>query len=129
LKNHFSWPGIPQLLITKPGKGETPKAGQSVKVNYSGFTLEGVCFDSSIESIARANNVFSEQRKPYEPLDVTLGYQQVIPGWEEALALMNKGSKMTVYIPSSLGYGAQGNGPRIPGNSILMFEMEMMDIK
>ena len=116
-------------VITKPGKGETPKAGQSVKVNYAGYLLGGACFDSSIESVARANNVFNEQRTPYSPLDVTLGYQQVIPGWEEALGLMNKGSKMTVYIPSSLGYGAQGNGPKIPGNSILMFEMEMMDIK
>ncbi len=116
-------------VITKPGKGETAKTGQSVKVNYAGYLLDGACFDSSIESIAKANNVFNEARKPYAPLDVTLGYRQVIPGWEEALGLMSKGSKMTVYIPSTLGYGAQGNGPRIPGNSNLMFEMEMMDIK
>jgi FKBP-type peptidyl-prolyl cis-trans isomerase len=118
-----------RYIITKPGKGENPKTGQSVKVNYTGYLLDGTCFDSSVESIARANNVFNEARKPYEPLEVVLGYQQVIPGWEEALGLMNKGAKMTVYIPSTLAYGAQGRGEVIVGNSILKFDMEMIEIK
>jgi FKBP-type peptidyl-prolyl cis-trans isomerase FkpA len=116
-------------IITKPGKGENARPGQSIKVNYTGYLLDGTCFDSSIESVARANNVFNEGRKPYEPLEVTLGYQQVIPGWEEALGLMNNGAKMTVYIPSTLAYGAQGRGEAIPGNSILKFDMEMIEIK
>lgn len=118
-----------RYIITKPGKGENPKTGQSVKVNYTGYLLDGTCFDSSVESIARANNVFNEARKPYEPLEVVLGYQQVIPGWEEALGLMNKGAKMTVYIPSTLAYGPQGRGEVIVGNSILKFDMEMIEIK
>jgi len=118
-----------RYVITKSGKGDNATTGQVVSVNYTGFLLDGTCFDSSVESIARANNVFNEGRKPYVPLEVTLGYQQVIPGWEEALGLMNKGSKMTVYIPSTLAYGAQGRGATIPQNSILKFEMEMVDIK
>lgn len=118
-----------RYVITKSGKGDNAATGQVVSVNYTGFLLDGTCFDSSVESIARANNVFNEGRKPYVPLEVTLGYQQVIPGWEEALGLMNKGSKMTVYIPSTLAYGAQGRGATIPQNSILKFEMEMVDIK
>jgi FKBP-type peptidyl-prolyl cis-trans isomerase FkpA len=58
-----------------------------------------------------------------------LGYRQVIPGWEEAIALMNKGSKMTVYIPSGLAYGPQKRSEVIAENSILMFQMELVDIK
>ena len=118
-----------RYVIEKQGKGENAKTGQTVKVNYSGFMLDGRCFDSSIESVARANNAFNEQRKPYEPIEIVLGYRQVIPGWEEAIALMNKGSKMTVYIPSSLAYGQQGRGEMIIPNSVLKFEMELVDIK
>jgi FKBP-type peptidyl-prolyl cis-trans isomerase FkpA len=118
-----------RYIITKPGKGENARPGQTVRVNYTGYLLDGPCFDSSIESLARANNVFNEGRKPYEPLEVMLGYQQVIPGWEEALGLMNVGSKMTVFIPSTLAYGAQGRGQLIVPNSILKFDMEMLEIK
>ncbi|MBL7875478.1 MAG: FKBP-type peptidyl-prolyl cis-trans isomerase [Cyclobacteriaceae bacterium] len=118
-----------KYIITKPGKGENARPGQSVRVNYTGYLLDGPCFDSSIESVARANNVFNEARKPYEPLEVMLGYQQVIPGWEEALGLMNAGSKMTVFIPSTLAYGTQGRGSLIVPNSILKFDMEMIEIK
>jgi len=118
-----------RYIITKAGKGENAKAGQQVKVDYAGYLLDGTCFDSSIESVARENNVYNEMRKPYQPLEVMLGYQQVIAGWDEALALMNKGSKMTVYIPSTLAYGPQRRSEVIVENSILKFDMEMLDIK
>lgn len=117
-----------RYVITKPGKGDTAQPGQQVKVNYTGYLLDGTCFDSSIESVAKAKNVFNEQRKPYEPLQLTLGMRQVIPGWEEALSLMNKGSKMTVYIPSTLAYGNRRRSEVIVENSILMFDMELLDI-
>jgi FKBP-type peptidyl-prolyl cis-trans isomerase FkpA len=118
-----------RYIITQAGKGENAKSGQQVKVHYAGYLLDGTCFDSSIESVARANNVFNEARKPYQPLEVMLGYQQVIPGWEEALSLMNKGSKMTVFIPSTLAYGPQRRSEVIAENSILKFDMEMLEIK
>jgi FKBP-type peptidyl-prolyl cis-trans isomerase len=52
---------------------------------------------------------------------------QVIPGWTEALQLMNEGSKYTLIIPPDLAYGPQGN-QRIPGNSVLLFEVELLEV-
>ncbi len=118
-----------RYVIEKQGKGDNAATGQTVRVNYSGFLLDGRCFDSSVESVARANNVFNEQRMPYEPIEIQLGYRQVIPGWEEAIALMNKGTRMTVYIPSGLAYGPQQRSEIITENSVLMFNMELVDIK
>jgi FKBP-type peptidyl-prolyl cis-trans isomerase len=118
-----------RYVIEKQGQGNVAVSGQTVRVNYSGFLLDGRCFDSSIESVARANNVYNEQRQPYEPIELVLGYRQVIPGWEEAIGLMNKGSKMTVYIPSGLAYGPQRRSELIAENTILMFQMELVDIK
>lgn len=116
-----------RYVITKPGKGEIAKAGQSVKVHYAGYMLDGKYFDTSIESVAKANNMFREGQ-PYQPLELVVGYNQVIPGWEESIMLMNKGAKMTVYIPSGLAYGPQRRGPEIPENSILIFDMELVDV-
>ncbi len=116
-----------RYIITQAGKGENIKAGQKAKVNYSGYLLNGKYFASSIEAIARKNNAFTEGR-PYTPLEVTVGQQQVIAGWEEAMQLMNKGAKMMVYIPSTLAYGNQKRSEEIVENSILIFDMEMVDI-
>ncbi len=118
-----------RYVIQKEGKGDLPQPGEMVRVNYTGFTLEGACFDSSIEADARKYNVYNENRKPYEPLQVVLGYQQVIPGWEEALGLMKTGTKMTVYIPSTMAYGAQQRSEVIKANTILTFDMELIEIK
>lgn len=118
-----------RYVVEKQGKGENARPGQTLRVNYTGFLLDGRCIDSSVESIARANNAFKEERKPYEPLEVVLGYRQVMQGWEEALALMNKGSKLTVYIPSGLAYGPQGRSELITPNAVLWFQMELVEIK
>lgn len=115
------------FIETKKGNGSHPKAGDMVKVNYTGRLLDGTVFDTSIESDAKAANVYNAQR-PYQPLEFALGQGQVIPGWEEALMLMSKGSKAKVIIPSSLAYGPRGGGP-IPPFSPLVFEMELVDAK
>ena len=117
-----------RYIVTKPGKGANAKAGQTVKVHYAGYLLNGKYFDSSILEVAKANNLYQEGGT-YEPLEVVLGYNQVIQGWEESLMLMNKGSKITVFIPSGLAYGPQSRGDVIPANSVLAFDMEMVDIK
>ncbi len=118
-----------RYVMTKPGKGDNAKQGQTVKVNYTGFLLDGTCFDSSIESIARANNVFNEYRMPYEPMEATIGQQGLAAGWQEAITLMNKGSKLTVYIPSPLGFGPQRRSEIIGENAILVFDLELVEIK
>ncbi|MCA4894149.1 MAG: FKBP-type peptidyl-prolyl cis-trans isomerase [Cytophagales bacterium] len=117
-----------RYIITKPGIGENAKAGQQVKIDYLGYLLNGKYFDTSIESEAKRNNILTQGRS-YSPLELTVGAQQVIPGWEEAIQLMNKGSKMTVYIPSTLAYGNQRRGEVIAENSVLVFDMELIEVK
>lgn len=116
-----------RYIVTKAGKGPNAGVGQNVKLHYKGYLMNGKVFDSSLESVARENNVYQEGR-PYEPLALQVGTGQVIAGWEEAIQLMNKGSKITVYIPSTLGYGPQRRSEDILENSILVFDMEMVDI-
>jgi FKBP-type peptidyl-prolyl cis-trans isomerase FkpA len=88
-----------------------------VSVKYRGTTLEtGKEFDST----AKHGDT---------PFDFVLGQGQVIPGWDQGLAVLPKGSKATLYIPSSLGYGERGAGGDIPPNAILSFDVELVDVK
>jgi FKBP-type peptidyl-prolyl cis-trans isomerase FklB len=101
-----------QYKILKAGTGSKPTSDQRVKVHYTGKLLDGKVFDSSVER--------------GEP--AVFGVTQVIPGWVEALQLMTVGSKWELYIPSDLAYGPQGN-QGIPGNSLLIFEVELLGIE
>lgn len=103
-----------RYVITKSGDGSTPRIGEEVSVHYEGTLLNGNVFDSSYGK---------------SPFTFYLGYGQVIKGWDEGIALINKGSKATLYIPSSLGYGEVGSGRVIPSNSILKFDVELVSIK
>src|SRR5260221_11608955 len=106
-----------RYIITKPGKGENAKDGQTAKVNYAGYLLNGKYFDTSIETLAKEKNIY-QQGKGYAPYPVPVGQGKVIKGWDEALKLMNKGCKMTVYVPSPLAYGSQKRSEDIIENSI-----------
>ncbi|MCQ2091499.1 MAG: FKBP-type peptidyl-prolyl cis-trans isomerase [Fibrobacter sp.] len=103
--------GLQYKVITE-GKadGATPADGHIVKVHYTGTLLNGTKFDSSVDR--------------GEPLEFPIG--AVIPGWTEMLKLMKVGEKVTAWIPSELAYGPAGR-PQIPGNSVLVFEMELID--
>lgn len=101
-------------VCTKPGKGPKPKENQKVKVHYTGRLLDGTVFDSSVER--------------GEPIEFPLGAHQVIPGWDEGIALMSKGEKGILYIPYELAYGPRQTGP-IPAYSNLVFEVELVDFK
>ncbi len=103
--------GLQYRIITE-GSGVKPTAEDSVTVHYSGKLLDGTEFDSS----------YVRQ----EPVTFPVG--GVIAGWTEALQLMPQGSKWELYIPSDLAYGPGGNGP-IPPNSVLTFEVELLEIK
>lgn len=104
-----------RYVILKEGTGVKADSGDVVSVHYTGTLLDGTKFDSSVDRD--------------EPFEFTLGVGQVIPGWDEGIALLSKGAKAKLYIPSKLGYGMRGSGSRIPPNSILVFEVELVDIK
>jgi FKBP-type peptidyl-prolyl cis-trans isomerase len=115
-------------VIEQEGTGDSTTAGTTLYVNYAGYLLNGTLFDTSIPDIAKANNMFDEAR-PYEPLPVNVGMGQVIPGWDEGLMLLKKGSKAKFIIPSPLAYGENGAGTMIPANSILVFDVEVTDVQ
>jgi FKBP-type peptidyl-prolyl cis-trans isomerase FkpA len=106
-------------LIEKEGKGATAQPGQQVTVNYTGRTLKGVVFDSNVDP--QFNHV--------EPFRFPLGQGAVIPGWDEGISLLKKGSKARLFIPSPLAYGPQSPSPDIPENSILIFDVEVTEIQ
>lgn len=99
-----------QYEILQPGTGANPTVNSRVTVHYEGKLTNGNVFDSSY--------------KRGQP--ATFGVTQVIAGWTEALQLMPQGSKWRLYIPSELGYGERGAGGSIPGNAILIFDVELL---
>lgn len=110
-------PGGTYYIIKKLGTGPVAKKGQTVRVLYRGTVLStGKEFDST----AKRNN---------DPFAFTLGVGQVIAGWDQGIAMLNKGTKAVLLIPSPLAYGARGAGADIPANTVLRFEVELVDIK
>jgi FKBP-type peptidyl-prolyl cis-trans isomerase len=115
------------VIQTIKGKGKSPAKGNNVSVNYTGRLIDGTIFDTSDEGIAKEAGLY-DQRRPYEPIKFPLGQGQVIPGWDEGIALLKKGGKAQFIIPSSIGYGERGGGP-IPPYSTLIFEVELVDFE
>ncbi len=112
--------------VIKDGEGPALEIGQSAKVNYAGYLMDGSLFDSNVEEIARAGGKYQPQR-PYEPFAVQVGPQaRVIEGWKMALPKMKVGDKWKLIIPPQLGYGQRGAPPVIPPNAWLIFEVEVL---
>ena len=102
-----------QYKIIKDGNGQTPKATDTVTVNYSGTLIDGTEFDSSY--------------KRGEPASFPLN--GVIPGWTEALQMMKVGSKWQLFLPPAIAYGERGQGRVIGPNAALIFEVELLSVK
>jgi FKBP-type peptidyl-prolyl cis-trans isomerase FklB len=119
--------GIRIYWTQQSGSGHKVALGDTVFVNYTGKMLDNFVFDTSVESVARANNIFNANRT-YEPYKFIIGLGMVIPGFEFGVFNMEKGDKATILMPSLYGYGSQGSGA-IPGNAPLIFELELVDIK
>ena len=102
-----------QYEILKEGKGNKPKANDTVEVHYHGTLVNGKVFDSSVE----------------RGTPVSFPVTGVIKGWQEVLQLMPVGSKWKAYIPSELAYGTRGAGADIGPNETLIFEIELLNIK
>lgn len=101
-----------QYKHTLEGTGAQPDGNDKVTVHYHGTLIDGTVFDSSVQRGTPA----------------TFGLNQVIPGWTEGLQYMKEGGKTTFYIPSELAYGSR-NQNKIPGNSALIFEVELIKVE
>ncbi len=108
-----------QYSDEKVGEGDSPKAGQTCVMHYTGWLWvdgqKGKKFDSSVDR--------------GQPFSFTLGVQEVIAGWDEGVATMKPGGKRHLLIPPNLGYGARGAGGVIPPNATLFFEVELLKVK
>ena len=102
-----------QFEILEQGDGRSPGSASRVVTHYTGTFTNGDVFDSSYE-----------RGKPAE-----FPVNRVIPGWTEALQMMKEGDIWRLVIPSDLGYGSRGAGDSIPPNSVLIFEVELIEVK
>jgi len=100
--------------IHEPGDGIHPNLGDQVTVHYRGYLLDGTAFMNTYEK---------------EPIKFSLGTSRVIQGWIEGVKLVSKGARFTLYIPSGLAYGPEGQGNLVKPNQILICESEFVDIK
>ena len=116
-----------RYIIKSAGIKPKPQKGDTVYVNYTGRTLQGKVFDSSLEADANAAGL-QQQGRTYEPINFAVGTGRVIAGWDEGLLLLNEGSKATFIIPSALAYGAQGAGADIKPYSPLVFDLQLVKV-
>lgn len=95
------------------GTGKEAKAGDKVKVNYTGTLTNGTEFDSSVGK---------------DPFTFTLGKGEVIKGWDKGVEGMKVGGKRKLTIPHDLGYGDRGSPPKIPPRATLLFDVELLEV-
>ena len=105
--------GLKYAIISQ-GNGPAIELNKTVTIHYSGYLLNGTIFDSSVERD--------------EPIMFVVGQGQVMPGWDEGMQLLKKGDKARFIIPPQLGYGEM-QLEKIPANSTLIFDTEVIDVK
>ncbi len=119
LKNVVKSPEGVFVAIEKEGAGQAVDSGMNVKVNYTGRLMNGAVFDSNLDT------TFGHK----EPFAFTVGARQVIPGWDIGVMKLKTGAKAKIFVPSMLGYGIQGSGPKLPPYSNLVFDIEILEAR
>jgi FKBP-type peptidyl-prolyl cis-trans isomerase FklB len=112
-KGTVTLPSGLQYKVIKAGTGKKPKPTDTVTVQYKGTLIDGTEFDSSYRRGQPA----------------TFPANGVIPGWTEALGLMQEGAKWQLFIPPNLAYGEKGAGGQIGPNATLIFEVELVSVQ
>jgi len=97
-------------VVHDPGTGAQPNSGSNVTVNYKGSLKDGTVFDQSTAA------------------GINISLNAVIKGWQEGVPLFKKGGRGVLLIPSALGYGANATG-KIPANSVLIFDIELLNVQ
>jgi FKBP-type peptidyl-prolyl cis-trans isomerase len=117
--------------ITEKGTGIKPANGTTFYFNYAGYFEDGTLFDSSYEEVNKTYGKFDPNRAAqngYQAFPFEAGKKDgMIPGFIEGLDNMTFGDKAVVFIPSNLAYGERGAGGVIPPNTMLIFELEMLE--
>ena len=106
-------------VVREAGAGASPVVGNKVTVNYTGKLLDGTKFDSNVDP------AFGH----VSPFEFELGKGRVIKGWDEGVALMKEGEKVTLLIPSGLAYGQRSPNPNIPANAVMVFDIDLVSFK
>ena len=122
-----------KIAIVSSNNGQKPRPDTNVKVNYAGYFTDGNLFDTNYKQLAQNYEVFDQNRDSqngYAPFVTKYGPNaRLIPGFKEGLQELKIGDKAILYIPSHLGYGAQGAGGVIPPNTNLIFEIELVGLE
>ena len=105
-----------QYYDIKVGTGPSPSPGQTADVRYTGALPDGTKFDSSYD-------------RGTDPFEFPVGAGQVIKGWDEGVATMKVGGVRRLVVPADLAYGDQSPSPKIPANSTLVFDVELIAVK
>src|SRR3984957_16155743 len=108
-----------QIIDSKVGTGAAPKPGQICVMHYTGWLYENGQKGKKLDISADRN----------DPFGFPIGQRKVIAGWDEGVASMKVGGKLTLIIPPALGYGARGAGGVIPPNATLIFDVELLEGK
>ncbi|MEQ1487821.1 MAG: FKBP-type peptidyl-prolyl cis-trans isomerase [Methylotenera sp.] len=111
-----------QKIDTQVGTGREAEPGFNVSVHYTGWLFDAAAKDNK-------GKKFDSSVDRGQPFNFGLGQGQVIQGWDEGFAGMKVGGKRTLVIPSEMGYGARGAGGAIPPNAVLIFDVELLDVK
>lgn len=106
---------------TLVGTGLTARSGATVSMRYTGWLYDA--------SAPEQHGKMFDSSEGRDPLEFVLGRGVVIRGWDQGVAGMKVGGKRTLIIPSFLAYGSTGAGDLIPPNAVLVFDVELMDVK